>query len=358
MNPRARFVRQFPLGAATIVLIGTVLITGLSLTTGPSHAQATRDASTAGSGACIGDNGGITLSPGFCATVFADKLGHARHLVVTPNGVVYVNTWSGRYYHDDTPPPGGFLIALQDTKGDGGADKIVRFGPTKAEGNAGGTGVAIYNGYVYAETNDRVVRYQLPSNGIEPTAAPETVVSGLPLTGDHPMHPFAIDTQGNLYVDLGSATNSCQSQNRMPNVPGNNPWSWRPEPAPGATMPTGWISISRPASALLRVSATARGSPSIPRAGSWRPCMAGTSSGRTGPSFTHCSRTPTCRPRNWSCSRKEAISVGRNAITMMSGKSSSSPRNTVVMEGRLWVSARRKKHRSRLSRPIGRPTIC
>jgi len=222
MNPRARFVGQFPLSAATMVLTGTVL-TGLSLTTRPSDAQVTREAATARSGACVGDNGGITLSPGFCATVFADKLGHARHLAVAPNGVVYVNTWSGRYYHDDTPPPGGFLIALQDTKGDGRADKIVRFSPTKAEGNAGGTGVAIYNGYVYAETNDRVVRYQLPSNGIEPTGVAETVVSGLPLTGDHPMHPFAIDTEGNLYVDLGSATNSCQSQNRMPNVPGNNP---------------------------------------------------------------------------------------------------------------------------------------
>ena len=222
MNPRARFVGQFPLSAATIVLTGTVLA-GLSLTTRPSDAQVTREAATAGSGVCVGDNGGITLSPRFCATVFADKLGHARHLGVAPNGVVYVNTWSGRYYHDDTPPPGGFLIALQDTKGDGRADKIARFSPTKAEGNAGGTGVAIYNGYVYAETNDRVVRYQLPSNGIEPTGVAETVVSGLPLTGDHPMHPFAIDTQGNLYVDLGSATNSCQSQNRMPNVPGNNP---------------------------------------------------------------------------------------------------------------------------------------
>jgi len=222
MNPRARFVGQFPLSAATMVLTGTVL-TGLSLTTRPSDAQVTREAATAGSGVCVGDNGGITLSPRFCATVFADKLGHARHLAVAPNGVVYVNTWSGRYYHDDTPPPGGFLIALQDTKGDGRADKIVRFSPTKAEGNAGGTGVAIYNGYVYAETNDRVVRYQLPSNGIEPTGVAETVVSGLPLTGDHPMHPFAIDTEGNLYVDLGSATNSCQSQNRMPNVPGNNP---------------------------------------------------------------------------------------------------------------------------------------
>src|SRR5262249_43053922 len=55
-----------------------------------------------------------------------------------------------------------------------------------------------------------------------PIFTPASTLS-LPLTGDHPMHPIAIDSQGNLYVDLGSATNSCQSQNRMPNVPGNNP---------------------------------------------------------------------------------------------------------------------------------------
>jgi glucose/arabinose dehydrogenase/mono/diheme cytochrome c family protein len=173
--------------------------------------------------ACTGDNGGITLSPGFCATVFADKQGHVRHLAVAPNGVVYANTWSGRYYRNDTPPPGGFLIALESTKHDGHADQVVRFGPTQADGDAGGTGIAIYRNYVYTETNDRIVRYPLPSSGIAPTAAPQTVVSGLPLTGDHPMHPFAIDREGNLYVDLGSATNSCQSQNRMPNVPGIQP---------------------------------------------------------------------------------------------------------------------------------------
>ena len=92
--------------------------------------------------ACPEDNGGITLSPGFCATVFADKLGHARHLAVAPNGVVYVNTWSGRYYSNDTPPPGGFLIALQSTKNDGHADSVIRFGPSAADGNAGGTGIA------------------------------------------------------------------------------------------------------------------------------------------------------------------------------------------------------------------------
>jgi glucose/arabinose dehydrogenase len=71
--------------------------------------------------------------------------------------------------------------------------------------------------------NDRIVRYALPARTVAPTAAPEVIVSGLPLTGDHPMHPFAIDARGNMYVDLGSATNSCQVQNRTLESPGINP---------------------------------------------------------------------------------------------------------------------------------------
>ena len=49
------------------------------------------------------------------------------------------------------------------------------------------------------------------------------VVSGLPLGGDHPMHPFVIGADGSLFIDLGSATNSCQIQNRMLNSPGYKP---------------------------------------------------------------------------------------------------------------------------------------
>ena len=45
----------------------------------------------------------------------------------------------------------------------------------------------------------------------------------MPLTGDHPMHPFVIDAKGDLFVDSGSATNSCQSDNRMPVSPGIQP---------------------------------------------------------------------------------------------------------------------------------------
>ena len=108
---------------------------------------------------CPGDNGGITLSPGFCATVFADNLGHPRHMVVSQGGVLYVNTWSGRYYRSDTPPDGGFVVALQDTQGKGAANIIQRFGDGVAEGSAGGTGIRLYNDALYVEQNDRIVRY-------------------------------------------------------------------------------------------------------------------------------------------------------------------------------------------------------
>lgn len=172
---------------------------------------------------CPGYNGGIVLSPGFCATVFADNIGHARHLVVAPNGVVYVNTWSGPYYRDDAPPAVGFLVALQDTKGTGEADRIEHFGDGVSQGSAGGTGIALYHGALYAEVNDRIVRYALGSSAIVPAGKPEVIVSGMPLTGDHPMHPFIIDPKGNLFVDLGSATNACEVQNRMPKSPGNQP---------------------------------------------------------------------------------------------------------------------------------------
>ncbi|HEY0181045.1 MAG TPA: PQQ-dependent sugar dehydrogenase [Dokdonella sp.] len=185
----------------------------------PVKAKASASSATA----CPGDNGGLTLSPGFCASVFADGIGHARHLVVAPDGVVYVNTWSGRYYHNDTPPAGGFLVALKDGDGDGRAEVVERFGDGVAQGSAGGTGIALYGGAIYAEENDRIVRYALGAGEIVPKGPAQTVVSGMPLTGDHPMHPFVIDAKGNLFVDLGSATNDCEKQNRMPGSTGNVP---------------------------------------------------------------------------------------------------------------------------------------
>jgi glucose/arabinose dehydrogenase len=170
-----------------------------------------------------GDNGGVTLPPGFCASVFADNLGNVRHIVVGADGTLYANSWNGSsYFRGGALPPEGFLIALKDTGHSGKADKIVRFGVTPAEGSHGGTGVGLYKGFVYAEMNDQIVRYPLGPDGI-PNGKAQVVLSGMPLGGDHPMHPFTINAKGQLFVDMGSATNSCQPQNRRPNVPGTNP---------------------------------------------------------------------------------------------------------------------------------------
>jgi glucose/arabinose dehydrogenase len=180
-------------------------------------------AGAAGSSACAQNDSGLKLIPGFCATVFADKLGHPRHMVVAPNGVVYVNTWSGVYFGNDKLPPGGFVVALQDTAGTGKANVVQRFGETQQTGGAGGTGIALYKGALYVEINDKIVRYALPDGATVPTGSAEVIVSGLPLGGDHPMHPFAIDADGSMYIDMGTATNACQQENRQLKSPGIKP---------------------------------------------------------------------------------------------------------------------------------------
>ena len=192
--------------------------------TAASAAPAQSQTSPAGASvACPASDTGLALPSGFCATIFADGIGHARHLVVAPDGVVYVNTWSGRYYGNDTPHAGGFLVALQDTTGAGKADRVERFGETAQSGGRGGTGIALYKDGLFAEINDRIVRYALTPGSIVPQGPAVSIVKGLPLSGDHPMHPFAIDRDGSLYIDVASATNACQAQNRTPDSAGIEP---------------------------------------------------------------------------------------------------------------------------------------
>jgi glucose/arabinose dehydrogenase len=172
---------------------------------------------------CPTNDSGLTLPAGFCATIFADGIGHTRHLAVSEAGVVYANTWSGRYYGNDVPHAGGFLVALKDTNADGKADVTERFGATVQSGGAGGTGIGIYKGWLYAELNDKILKYPLSKGAVVPGDKPQVVVSGLPLGGDHPMHPFAIDANGDMYVDVATATNSCQEKNRTLKSPGISP---------------------------------------------------------------------------------------------------------------------------------------
>jgi glucose/arabinose dehydrogenase/mono/diheme cytochrome c family protein len=216
-----RSLGAFRVLASVSAVFASIVIVSL---VGPATARTGYATVLADGASCRSDDAGLKLPPGFCATIFADGIGHARHLVVAPNGVVYVNTWSGAYYGaGETVHEGGFLVALQDKSGTGKADVIERFGGTAQDGDHGGTGIGLYDNSIYAEMNDRIIRYKLPSDSSVPAGPPVTVVSGLPLSGDHPMHPFYIGDDGMLYVDVATATNACQLKNRTLHSPGADP---------------------------------------------------------------------------------------------------------------------------------------
>ena len=216
-------------GRATGIALATVAVMacGGSQKAPKSTGDSTTAAANATPKGCDAGNGGITLPPGFCASVFADKLDHPRHLVVAPNGVVYVNTWhprrGGEGGNNDSAWTGGAIVALRDTTGDGHADVTDSFGDSAKAGGHGGTGIAMHGTYLYAEESDRIERYTLPSAGIVPTGKPAVIVSGMPLGGNHPMHAFAIDSSGAIFVEMGSATNACQVRDRTLHSPGHMP---------------------------------------------------------------------------------------------------------------------------------------
>ena len=162
---------------------------------------------TVASGACAAQDASLTLPPGFCASIFADDIGPARHAVVAPNGAAFVPLQGGS----------ATVVAMRDTNRDGKADSVVRIGS-----GGGGTGIGLSGGYLYVDQGNRIVRYPLPEGELRPSGASEVVVSGLP-TGGHDARNFAIDPHGNLFVNIGSRTNSCQQSDRTAGSTGIDP---------------------------------------------------------------------------------------------------------------------------------------
>ena len=164
---------------------------------------------------CDSDNAGITLPPGFCALVVADLVedGHpaaARHMAVTPSGDVFVAINAPSNHQ-----PSFGIIGLRDRDGDGHADQQSRFSP-----GLGGSGLAWDDGRLFFGANDRVVRFRLPAGSLVPNGSGDVVVGGLPNTGDHISKTVVIGDDRRLFVNIGSASNSCQVANRQLESPG------------------------------------------------------------------------------------------------------------------------------------------
>ena len=175
-------------------------------------------AAAAAAAACPGGRAELTLPAGFCATVFAEGIERARHVTVASNGDVYT-TIDGTGRPDPTrpaPAPVSF-VALRDTNHDGKADIIARVGAL------GNTGIGLFGGYLYVDEGTRVVRYARPDTQLVPSAAAEVVVDRLPLAPGHRARNFAIGSDSALYLNVGSATNSCQTKDRVNDSPGVDP---------------------------------------------------------------------------------------------------------------------------------------
>ncbi len=164
---------------------------------------------------CDPDNGGITLPAGFCAIVVADltmdgEPARARHMAVTPSGDVFVAINSPR---NENPSFG--IVGLRDTNKDGRADQQSTFSP-----RLGGSGLAWGNGLLYFGANDRVLRFRLPPGQLSPLGSAEVVVAGLPDTEDHISKTVVLANPQTLFVNIGSASNACQVENRVAQSPG------------------------------------------------------------------------------------------------------------------------------------------
>ena len=157
------------------------------------------------------DNAGLKLPAGFGALKVAETGGKARHLAVTPQGVIYVKL--------NRVKDGKGILVLHSQPG-GKATVAGGFG------DYGGTGMYVKNGYLYASSDHAVYRYKLDAKGeVEAPGKGELLVRGLKVGSQHESKSIVLDNADNLYVNIGAYANACQEQDRtrgskgIPNCP-------------------------------------------------------------------------------------------------------------------------------------------
>ena len=173
-------------------------------------ADARAQAQTQTRPSCAPNNAGLTLPTGFCATIFADSVTGARHIIVAPNGDVFVAARNAR------GGVRGGVVALRDTTRDGVADMRVKFGDN------GGSGIFLRGTNLWFATDDAVLRYTLPQGNLLAHTDVDTIVRELP-TGGHSAKTIAVGRDNDLYVNIGSQSNACQVANRQAGSKGHDP---------------------------------------------------------------------------------------------------------------------------------------
>jgi glucose/arabinose dehydrogenase len=160
--------------------------------------------------------------PGFHVGVFATGLMGPRHMIVAPNGDVFVAESAGGKVSIMRPRPGG---ATADTT-------------VFADGFNQPFGIAFYPQtqpkWVYISNTDSVVRYPYKVGDLKPSGPAEVVIPNVPAGGGHWTRDLTFSADGSkLFIAVGSGSNVAET---MPKKTPNEIKAWEAAHGKGA----GW----------------------------------------------------------------------------------------------------------------------
>jgi glucose/arabinose dehydrogenase len=148
------------------------------------------------------DNAGLKMPAGFTATSFESGT-RPRHIAVAPNGLIYLKL-------NRKNKEGKTILAVKEGS-DGQMTTVTAFGDYT------GTGIYIKDGYLYTSSDTEVFRYKLNANfEVVNPDAPEKIITGLINRHQHESKSVVLDNAGNIYVNIGAYSNSCQEKDRTP----------------------------------------------------------------------------------------------------------------------------------------------
>jgi glucose/arabinose dehydrogenase len=137
----------------------------------------------------------ISLPPGFTITLFADSVPHARSMVQSPGGIVFVGNREGDH-----------VYALPDRDGNGRADTVYRIGSGLNTPN----GVAFRDGALYVAEISRILRFDDVERQLDAPPEPMIVNDSFPSDRWHGWKYIAFGPDGKLYVPVGAPCNVCE----------------------------------------------------------------------------------------------------------------------------------------------------
>jgi glucose/arabinose dehydrogenase len=132
---------------------------------------------------------------GFSVALFADGIRNARFMRFTPAGDLLVSS----------PREGAVFLLERDANGDGRTDGVRKL----LEGLDRPHGLELVGEWLYVAETGAIKRVRFDPESRATSGAPETVLAGLPVGGNHWTKSIGLGPDGWLYVSIGSTCNVC-----------------------------------------------------------------------------------------------------------------------------------------------------